>query len=56
MNDQVTPRRRSIALGQPYLNNLVSVVSAPAMSLSARSGQIPGRSAPRDCTLTTCGH
>ncbi len=27
-------------MGQPYLNNLVSAVSAPAMSLSARSGQI----------------
>jgi glycogen debranching enzyme len=27
-------------LGQPYLNNLVSAVSAPSMSLSARSGQI----------------
>ena len=40
MNDQVTSRRRSGAVGQPYLNNLVSAVSAPAMSLSARSGQI----------------
>jgi N-terminal domain of (some) glycogen debranching enzymes len=27
-------------LGQPYLNTLVSAVSAPAMSLSSRSGQI----------------
>ncbi len=40
MNDQVTSRRRSGAIGQPYLNDLVSAVSAPAMSLSARSGQI----------------
>jgi glycogen debranching enzyme len=40
MNDQLTPRRPSSALGQPYLHNLVAAVSAPAMSLSARSGQI----------------
>ena len=40
MNDQVTPRSLSSALGQPYLHNLVAAVSAPAMSLSARSGQI----------------
>jgi len=40
MNDQVTPRRLSSALGQPYVHNLVPAVSAPAMSLSARSGQI----------------
>jgi len=40
MNDQVTARSPSSALSQPYLHNLVAAVSAPAMSLSARSGQI----------------
>jgi glycogen debranching enzyme len=40
MNDQIIPERRSRAMGQPYLHNLVTAVSAPAMSLSARDGQI----------------
>jgi hypothetical protein len=32
-------------MGQPYLNNLVSAVSTPAMSLSGRGGQIRARGA-----------
>ena len=40
MNDQVTAGRFLSALSQPYLHDLVTAVSAPAMSLSARSGQI----------------
>jgi glycogen debranching enzyme len=40
MNDQVTAGRLLSALNQPYLHDLVTAVSAPAMSLSERTGQI----------------